>query len=65
MDKGLPRKILDATKAMASRKITINCDGIPFTFQEIPLKKMWNWMKDGTPGQIRTAGLLIRSQKSR
>lgn len=38
-------KILRVFRALITRKMTIDCDLIPFYFRRVPLKKLLNWIK--------------------
>lgn len=33
-----------ALKALATRRVEIRCDGIPYRFEEVPLQKLLNWI---------------------
>jgi len=44
MIKGLLRKTIKALKALLTRKIRIECDCIPYSFDDVPLKKIINWI---------------------
>lgn len=37
-------KSYEAIKALATRRILIECDSIPYEFQDVPLKKILNWI---------------------
>jgi len=38
------RKIFHAIKALLSRSVRIDCDGIPYEFHNVPMKKIVNWI---------------------
>ena len=40
----LIQKSFSALKALASRTVTIECDGIPYQFCDVPVKKILNWI---------------------
>lgn len=41
----LPGKMQRAVTALATRRVRIDCDLIPYTFERVPLRKLWNWMR--------------------
>ena len=44
MSAGLVRDSWKALKALASRRVEIRCEGIPYRFEKVPLKKLLNWI---------------------
>jgi radical SAM protein with 4Fe4S-binding SPASM domain len=44
MNTRLSAKALMALRALATRKVTIDCDRIPFQFENVPLAKILNWI---------------------
>lgn len=44
MSLGLIRNSMKALKALATRRVEIRCDGIPYRFKKVPLKKILNWI---------------------
>jgi len=44
MIRSLPLKSFNAINSLVSRTINIECDGIPYQFQNVPLKKILNWI---------------------
>jgi len=37
-------KAREALRSLAARKVTIVCDAIPYAFENVPLKKIFNWL---------------------
>lgn len=41
----LPQKVWLATKALATRRVTMQFDRVPFEFEDVPLAKILNWIR--------------------
>jgi len=44
MSNNLFKKSLSALKALLTRKVHMECDRIPFEFEQVPLRKILNWI---------------------
>jgi radical SAM protein with 4Fe4S-binding SPASM domain len=44
MNWDLAEKGVRALKALATRRVTIDCDRMPFVFENVPLRKILNWI---------------------
>lgn len=44
MNGDFPAKVVLAFKALATQRVTIDCDRMPFVFENVPLRKILNWM---------------------
>ncbi|MBP1685147.1 MAG: radical protein [Deltaproteobacteria bacterium] len=44
MSAGLAHNSWKALKALATRRVEIRCDGIPYHFDKVPLNKLLNWI---------------------
>lgn len=56
MNGGLPGKVLRALRALATRRVTIECDRMPFVFENVPLRKILNWI-------LVEASILVKPEK--
>jgi len=56
MTMSLFAKGLMALRALATRRVTIDCDRIPFEFQNVPLPKILNWI-------LVEASILVKPEK--
>lgn len=52
----LPGKGLLALRALATRRVTIECDRMPFVFEGVPLRKILNWI-------LVEASILVKPEK--
>ncbi len=44
MLEGIVPKSYQAMKALATRQVRIECDRIPYHFDNVPLRKLLNWL---------------------
>jgi radical SAM protein with 4Fe4S-binding SPASM domain len=51
----LKGKVWKAMKALVARRVEIECDRIPHTFHQVPLKKLFNWILVETAAMARPA----------
>ena len=56
MNGDLPGKGLRALRALATRRVTIECDRMPFVFENVPLRKILNWI-------LVEASILVKPEK--
>jgi radical SAM protein with 4Fe4S-binding SPASM domain len=54
MKKNFTIKAVQAINALKTRKICIECDHIPYTFENVPLKKILNWLLVETTIALKT-----------
>ena len=47
------RKALAAVDAVARRRLTIECDALPYSFRNIPSKKILNWLQAESSARLR------------
>ena len=47
------QKAMKVAKAIVRRRLTIECDSIPYSFQDIPAKKLMNWLRVETSTRLR------------
>jgi len=44
VNRDLPRKGLNALVSLATRRVMIECDRMPFVFENVPVRKVLNWI---------------------
>ncbi|MDO8283296.1 MAG: radical SAM protein [Thermodesulfovibrionia bacterium] len=44
MSKNIIAKVFEAVKALITRRVVIRCDNIPYEFNNVPLRKIVNWI---------------------
>jgi hypothetical protein len=54
MKKNFTIKAVQAINALKTRKICIECDHIPYIFENVPLKKILNWLLVETTIALKT-----------
>jgi len=56
MNRDLPRKGLNALVSLATRRVNIECDRMPFVFEQVPMRKILNWI-------LVEASILVKPEK--
>ena len=56
MNRDLTGKRLRALRALATRRVTIECDRMPFVFEHVPRRKILNWI-------LVEASMLIKPER--
>lgn len=56
MTTSLFRKSVMALRALATRRVTIDCDRMPFVFEDVPVRKILNWI-------LVEASILIKPER--